>query len=237
MKVNDKLGAMYDGYYGDLATANKRRIAAKQTVNHLRTMLSEHRFRRVIDVGAGEGAVLAMLDNGEFADELHAVDISASGVDAIRRRGLTHLRSATVFDGYNIPGSDDYYDLGMAIHVLEHVEHERAFLAELTRKCRWVYVEVPLELTLRVNISTSARYGHINLYTPKSFRNLLQTSELDVLSFQVFPNSLEYEMLLGGRVGGTIKHALRSTFLEIAPHLATFAMTYLAAAVVRRAAS
>ena len=34
---------------------------------------------------------------------------------------------------YRIDAADNAYDFGTAIHVLEHVEHERAFLTEITR--------------------------------------------------------------------------------------------------------
>jgi SAM-dependent methyltransferase len=233
VQVSEKLSKLYGSYY-DGSVTEKRGIAARQTVTHIQRLLRNPPYGRLIDVGAGDGAVLALLDQVAFAHELHAVDISSSGVDAIRARHLPRLRCAELFDGYRIPESEESYDLGLAIHVLEHVEHERAFLNEITSKCNLVYVEVPLELTINVDLSTSGRYGHINLYTPTSFRNLLLTSELEILEFEVFTNSLEYETHLGGRWRGPLKHALRNTLLTAAPFVAPFMMTYLAGAVVRR---
>lgn len=236
MKVGDKLSDMYDGYYADGRVREKREIAARQTIRHIETMLEGKRFPTLIDIGAGDGAVLAEMDRSVIADATHAVEISASGCDAIRSRRLRRVSSVAQFDGYRIEAGDSAFGLGIAIHVLEHVEHERVFLAEIARVCEVVYVEVPLELTLRTEraISLSGPYGHINFYTPATFRNLLRTAGLKVLGLQIFTNSLEYEVLLGGKIKGRMKHMLRTWLLRAAPSIAPFLMTYLAGAVCVR---
>ena len=48
-----------------------------------------------------------MLDSSGFCDDLSAIDISSSGIAAIKSRRLTTLREATVFDGYKIPFEDN----------------------------------------------------------------------------------------------------------------------------------
>lgn len=235
MQVSDKLSEMYDGYY-DSEVAKKREIAARQTIAHIKRLLPDFPYHRLIDIGAGEGSVLAELDRNMFAKELYAVEISQTGIDAVHARKIPSLRAIQPFDGYKIDSADRTYDLGIAIHVLEHVEHERAFIAEIIRACKIAYLEVPLELTIRVEraIRTSGKYGHINFYTPSSFKNLLRTSNADILKFCVFPNSREYEVFVSGSLRGTIKHVVRSTALRVAPQVATYAMTYLAGAVVKR---
>jgi predicted TPR repeat methyltransferase len=237
MKVNDKLSDLYGGYYeGDQELLTKRAIAARQSVSHIAQMLGRAPYKSLLDIGAGEGSVLSELSKIGFAQELHAVEISQTGVEAMQRRKIPRLESIAQFDGYTIEAPDRRYAIGTAIHVLEHVEHERAFLSEISRACELVYVEVPLELTRRLKqaIAIGDRYGHINFYNPDTFRNLLNTSGLEVLSFQVFPNSMEYEVHVGGARSGAIRHALRTNLLKWAPSLATSAMTYLGAAVCQR---
>ena len=237
MKISDKLGDLYGDYY-DLGggVAQKRAVAARQTIEHIKTVLPKPPYGKLLDVGAGEGAVLAELDAAAFAKELYAVEISQSGVEAIKRRCIRSLRSVRQFDGYKIDAPDKAYDIGTAIHVLEHVEHERAFIEEITRTCNLVYIEVPLEMTARVNrsIEISGPYGHINFYNPVTFRNLLKTCNVEILAFQVFSNSKAYETHVSGNLVGGIKYALRSTLLSVAPSIATSVMTYLAGAVCRR---
>lgn len=140
------------------------------------------------------------------------------------------------FDGYNITANDDEFDFGIAAHVLEHVEHERAFLQEITRVCRVVYIEVPLEFTLDLkrSIRISGEYGHINFYNPTIFENLVETSGLQIIAFRIFPNSLEYEQYISGKTVGTIKFLIRQGLLYIAPKLAPHFMTYLASAICQK---
>ncbi len=239
MKVSDKLDSMYGDYYADGKVAAKRRIAARQTVSHLLelTPSASRPYPSLLDVGAGDGAVLAELQAAQVATDLHAVEISESGCGAIVARNLDGLRSVRRFDGYRIEAADGAYALGVAVHVLEHVEHERAFLAELGRVSKEIYIEVPLELTARPEhaMRVGAPYGHINFYNPATFRNLLRSSNLEVVRLKVYPNSRDYEVLVGGRLRGGIKHLLRSGLLKGAPALAPYAMAYVAGAYCRRA--
>ena len=236
MKVSDKIADMYSGYYADGQVREKREITARQTMRHISAMFGNQQLASLIDVGAGDGAVLAEIDRSNIAKEIHAVEISASGCEAIRSRSLRRICSIRQFDGYSIDAPDASYSAGIAVHVLEHVEHERTFLAELVRVCNKVYIEVPLELTMRTDrsIALSGPYGHINFYTPTTFRNLLVTAGLKVLQLQVFANSLDYEILLSGKLKGVAKHLSRIGLLRAMPSMAPFFLTYLAGAVCTR---
>ena len=64
MKVSDKIADMYDGYYADGQVRVKREITARQTVKHIEAMLGSKGFRNLIDIGAGDGAVLADIHFG-----------------------------------------------------------------------------------------------------------------------------------------------------------------------------
>lgn len=236
MKVSDKFEQLYGVYYTSGSVAQKRTITARQTSEHIQKLLPNVPYGKLIDIGAGEGAVLTALDDISFSKELHAVEISQSGVNAIKSRAIPSLVSIQQFDGYIINSPDKYYDIGTAIHVLEHVEHERAFIHEITRVCDIIYIEVPLELTVRVGkaVVSSGKYGHINFYNVVTFRNLLETCDLEIIAFEVFSNSMAYEKFVSGKLSGTIKHMIRKSSLWIAPSIATFFMTYLAGAVCRR---
>lgn len=235
MKISENLQNKYSNYYGQENLSNKRELAAAQTVEHICT-LAPTKKNNLLDIGAGEGAILSELDRIGIANNLHAIEISESGLKAIKSRQIPTLRTLKQFDGYTIDASDKQYDFGTNIHVLEHVEHERAFLAEISRVCKSVYIEVPLELTLRVNksIRSSGQYGHINFYNPSTLQNLIETSDLKIIDFKVFTNSLAYERFVSGYLSGTVKHIIRSTLLSVMPRLAPYLMTYLAGVVVCR---
>ncbi|TKB32604.1 MAG: class I SAM-dependent methyltransferase, partial [Mesorhizobium sp.] len=50
--------AIYDDYYTDGKVAVKREIASNQSVGHIEAIAQGQSFERILDIGAGEGAVL-----------------------------------------------------------------------------------------------------------------------------------------------------------------------------------
>lgn len=226
-----ELKNFYENYYDD-DVARKRAIAARQSVDHLEKLGSNNQGT-LLDVGAGDGAVLQEIERRNMAQCMDAVEISSSGIERIKARALKTLRSVEPFDGYKLPYPDRSFDTAIAIHVLEHVEHERLFLRELSRVASRVFVEVPLEHTARLgrSIKTGKPYGHINHYTFERFLNVLETSGLEPVRTRIFPNSLPYETFLGGRVVGTLKHIIRSGTLTVAPAVAPKLFVYLGAAM------
>lgn len=228
----DGIIAMYDDYYADGKVSLKREITSNQTIGHILKIAGGEKFDTILDIGAGEGAVLDKLHKRNIGKTLGAVEISSSGKTAIEGRKIPNLKSVEMFDGYHIPHADKSYDLGLAIHVVEHVEHERMFLAEAARVCKKLYVEVPLENTrfMKRAIRISGQYGHINFYTPLSFENLLKTSGLKVERLMVFPHDLAYEQL-AGRAKGWLKFKVRTELLRFAPKTATRNLVYMAGAL------
>lgn len=228
--LNQEYKDLYSGYYRkDSALEHKRNLSAESTVEHIRSVANNARWRVVLDVGAGNGSVLSGLEKADLADELHAVEISESGVEAISKLGLERLKQATVFDGYHIPYPDGFFDLAICIHVLEHVEHERILLRELARVAKEVILEVPLEggFNISKSIRQTAKYGHINHYTPRGFLFLLETAGLQPVQDLITTSSSAYERHLYGQVRGTIKNAIRRGLLRIAPRLASLFLVYL----------
>jgi SAM-dependent methyltransferase len=231
MSQSAELRDFYDGYYND-AVATKRAIAAKQSVDHLE-LLGGRNLGYLLDVGAGDGPVLQEIERRRIASKLDAVEISSSGIERVASRHLSLLNSIQSFDGYKLPFEDKSFDTAIAIHVLEHVEHERLFLNELRRVSKRIFVEVPLEHTFRLqhSIAMGKPFGHINHYTFDRFLNLLDTCGLNSVASSIFPNSLAYEIFVGGRAVGSVKHIIRSTALRIAPAIAPKAFVYLGAAM------
>ena len=195
--VNNDLKELYEGYYESAPSSlvHKRGLSAISTLQHLKEVSGGKRWGRLIDVGAGDGAVLAKLEEAKTADELYAVEISESGVAAIQTVALPSLKEAKVFDGYKIDYPDKFFDAAICIHVIEHVEHERVLLRALSRVSKEIIIEVPLEGGLRIERSIVADrlYGHINLYTLPGFLYLLETSGLKVEQYAVTTSSADYE--------------------------------------------
>ena len=233
MEVGKQYADMYENYYSGNEVNIKREIAARQTLGHIVEVTDGRRFEKVLDIGAGNGSVLQELESSDICSEFSAVEISKSGVEAIRSRNLSRLKEVKLFDGYNIDFPDNSSDLGLAVHVLEHVEHERQFLMESARVCKHIYVEVHLEHTRYIDrsIRISGEFGHINFYTADTFRNILVTSGLQVEAMRVFYHDRDYEVLLSGRWKGEVKYQIRKHALALWPRLAMRHLVYMAGAL------
>ncbi len=182
-RVGAKLRASYDEAYVDGAEA-WRALCGRYKARNLLRVCERAPMSRVLDCGAGDGSVLAAIDASGRAGELHALEISESGVERIRARNLRTLASARRFDGYAIPYADGTFDLAYCSHVLEHVEHPRVLLRELGRVSRFQAFEIPLDYSPAVDRAAEhlLSYGHINVYTPALFKFLLRSEGFELVA-------------------------------------------------------
>jgi hypothetical protein len=209
--LDQKLHGYYSDYYANQENP-KRELTARQTIEHVLAVSPKEKANKLLD-----------------AEQLYAVEISDSGIKAIQAKQIPSLVEVTSFDGYKIPYPDDFFDVLTCIHVLEHVEHERLFLNELKRVSRSLIVEIPLEHTNRIEklITIGSKYGHLNFYTPETFRNLLVTCDLVVDDLQVFANSQALCIFMDGKLKGKVKHSIKSLALKCFPRFATKNMVYM----------
>lgn len=182
-KVTGTVNESYHNFYTG-SDLEWRMLCAKAKAQNLIEVCKETRFKKVLEVGAGDGSILHYLNLSDFSSELYALEISQSGVELIKNRNLKNLIEVQAFDGYKIPYPDDSFDLVILAHVLEHVEHERLLIRELKRVAKFIAIEVPLDYRFGVDkrIGHFLGYGHINMYTPTLIRYLLQTEGLIIRS-------------------------------------------------------
>jgi SAM-dependent methyltransferase len=225
----------YDTYYRD-GDAEWRRLGAIDKARNVVELRSAYAHASVLEIGAGEGSPLKQLADLKFASDLSALEISSSGLETIRRKGIEGLRDARLFDGYKVPYEDEQFDLIILSHVVEHVEHPRRLLAEASRVAKLVFVEVPVEDTLRMNKDyVFDSVGHINFYSPKTIRRLLQTSGLEVLAQRVAGSSRAVYLFQSG-TKGVLTHMVKSAALAVAPSIAPHVFSYHSALLCRRTA-
>lgn len=228
--LDEKYRALYSDYYeANSSLQHKRSLSAESTVEHIIDVSAGSHWSRLIDVGAGNGSVLAKLDEAGLADELYAVEISETGVSAIKDLKLKKIRETKLFDGYRIDFPDKFFDVAICIHVLEHVEHERLLLRELARISKEVIIEVPLDGGLKIsnNIKVGYKFGHLNYYTVPGLLFLLETAGLLPKQHLVTTSSADYERHLYGAIRGTIKSFIRRNTLKLLPGLAPWMFSYL----------
>lgn len=186
------LQAAYAAQYAEEGSA-WRELGARYKARNIQAVCAGRTFASLLECGAGEGSLLMHLDRAGFCAEMHALEISASGVAAIRRRAIPSVRSVLQFNGYSLPYRDKSFDLAILSHVLEHVEHPRLLLRELRRVSRYQAIEVPLDYSPTVDrrLAHYLGYGHLNIFTPALLRFLLASEGLRLLRDHYDPGSAE----------------------------------------------
>jgi ubiquinone/menaquinone biosynthesis C-methylase UbiE len=232
LSINDKLKANYASFYD--GESEWRRLGAVDKANNIIALCGVYPHRTILEVGAGEGAILQRLAELEFGEALYGLEISESGVKAINQRKIKTMVESKLFDGYTIPYEDKKFDLAILSHVVEHLEYPRRMLYEAGRVANFVFVEVPLEDNLRLkNDFVFDHVGHINFYSPKTIRRLIQTCDLEVLQQIVTHSSYElYQYQYGPKAW--LRYLPKELLLRLAPKLATYLWTYHSALICQK---
>jgi ubiquinone/menaquinone biosynthesis C-methylase UbiE len=216
--INTKYSKLYENYYDNNETLDiKRKLSAIETARNIVSVTREFTNLSLIDIGAGNGNVLVELSGSGIFNKMVALEISESGIEAIKLHKIAELTEVDKFDGYHIPYRNKEFDLAIAVHVLEHVEHERLFVQELGRVSKRLFIEVPLEhgFNIRKAIMNGKNTGHINFYTIETLVSLLESSGFRVVSSRVATPSTSYEQLLYGVIKGKVKNKIRNLLLKL----------------------
>lgn len=165
---------------------------------------------RVIDVGAGTGALLELLIPARPNWSFVAVEIAGSAVDLITRLQLPRLE-ACLFDGIHLSYGDEAFDLAILSHVIEHLEEPSALIQEAARVARWVCIEVPVEGTPALNAiwwvrqmfgkrRASNDVGHIRFFSRFDWNRMFELNGLTITQSRQYTVTKEVLTFgLGGR--------------------------------------
>jgi ubiquinone/menaquinone biosynthesis C-methylase UbiE len=182
MDISNELKTKYDTQYSD-KTEEWRKIGAIGKAENIIDLSKGIDFKRVIDIGAGDGNILSLLSEKNFCNDFTAVEISDSAIEQIKKKKIKGLLQIKQFDGYKLPFNDKEFDLAICSHVIEHVEFPRMLLREIKRISKHQIIEVPIDFSFQVDkkFKHYYSYGHINIYTPALFNFLLFTEEFEII--------------------------------------------------------
>ena len=173
--IREELKQHYSHFYND-KEEKWRWVGSIDKVKNIVDLCEHIPHNTILEIGSGEGSNLQRLSQISFGKRLYSLEISETGVEAIAKKNITGLVGNLIYDGYNVPYEDDTFDLAILSHVIEHVEYPRRLLYEAARVAQHVFIEVPLEENLRMPKNFILRkVGHINFYTFKNIRHLVQS--------------------------------------------------------------
>jgi SAM-dependent methyltransferase len=197
-------------YRGDNYHAEWRSLGAIDKCANIQDLCASIAHENVVEIGCGDGALIERLSFLGFSSRFVGLEISSTALEQARQKHLVGV-DFELFDGYATRFADRHFDLAILSHVVEHVEHPRQLLYEALRVAKTVFVEVPLEDTLRLprDFVFNNSIGHINFYNVATIRSLVQSCGARILAARLSHSSRStYEYRLG-RIKGALAHGLK----------------------------
>lgn len=180
----------------------------------------------ILEVGCGDGALLCELRRRGFGERLEGVEIAPAAVEIAA--GRPEIDAVARYDGRGLDVEDGAYDLGVLSHVLEHVPEPARLLVEVTRACRAVLVEVPLEDNLSARRAAKREHaeevGHVQRLSRRTVHELVVQAGLRVVCELEDPLPLVVHRFFAStptaRAKATVKWTARSALHGLAPPVA-----------------
>lgn len=248
--MTEPLSAFYERAYGHegeqaLRSARWRALGAVGKADHVLALCARAGLEPAgtLEVGCGDGALLAELHARGFGGRLHGVEITEAAVRlAAARPGID---SVALYDGEHLPYGDAAHELGVVSHVLEHVPDPGALLAEVARVCRAVVIEVPLERNLsarrRAKRAQAQDIGHLQRLSRASVRAMVAGANLELSAEleDAWPLALHsfFAQTRPAKAVAVLKWLTRSALHRAAPALARRLFTVHYACLCKAAAS
>jgi len=163
-----------------------RALGARSKGAHVADLCARVQLRptTVVEIGCGDGALLAEMSARGLAPALDGFELSGPAAEIARSRQIPGVRRIEAYDGARIPAEDGAYDLAVLSHVLEHVDAPAALLGEAARVASAVVVEVPLEANRSAarpsKREEAARIGHVQFFDRAAIHALVAGAGLRV---------------------------------------------------------
>lgn len=144
-----RIADAYDSIYAYSSNVWENQGRTPEFICYFSSLLGRFPSQRLLEIGCGEGFLLAALNHGEK----FAIDVSSQALRRARARARAHFSVALV---ERLPFPDDYFGLIAAVGVMEHFLDIQEALREIHRvlKPGGHYVAlVHVHLTLRERLA------------------------------------------------------------------------------------
>jgi SAM-dependent methyltransferase len=242
----DQLREFYESGYSiggeeGLLYARWRELGAKGKADHVLELLPPLGPEvRLLEVGCGDGALLAELRHRRPSWSFAGVEVASAACQiAAQRNPEADIRQ---YDGHRLPFGEDDFTVGVVSHVLEHVRDPAWLLGEAGRVCRWVVIEVPLEDNLSAGRPSARRgageIGHLHRFSRGSVREVIASAGLSLGGELTDPLPREVHRFFASsataRAAADLKWAVRGGVHRLWPAVASRLYTLHYAALVGR---
>ncbi len=168
----------------------------------------------IVEIGCGDGALLAELSSRAFGEELAGFELSEPAVEIARARGIPGVVRLDAYDGARVPAEDATWDLGVLSHVLEHVHEPADVLREAGRVCRAWWSRCRWRRTGRRAAARSARArtrsGICTRSTRAAVRAFVEQAGMRVVADVADPLTYEAHAFFATGAGARAKAAAKA---------------------------
>jgi SAM-dependent methyltransferase len=221
-----------------------RALGARSKADHAVILCARAglRPRTLVEIGCGDGALMAELGDRGVAPVLDGFELSPPAAELARARTIAGARRIEAYDGERVPAEDDAYDLAVLSHVLEHVEDPAPLLREAARVAPAVLVEVPLEANRSAARAAkreeAARIGHVQFLDRAAVHGLAGAAGLAVAAELTDPLPYSHHAFFAAtrpaKARAALKAIARRALWRAAPHFAERLFTVHYACLARR---
>jgi len=150
----------------------------------------------ICEVGCGAGEILnqlhmQMVENITFTG--YEISPDAYKLCEPRIKDRLNYKLADLLEDESV-----FFDLVMAIDVIEHIEDYYGFLRKLKEKANFFVFNIPLEMcvvnVLKVShlLRTREQYGHIHYFEKETLLSTLKDTGYDVIDYCYVPTTLAF---------------------------------------------
>jgi SAM-dependent methyltransferase len=224
-----------------------RALGARAKAAHVEELCARAQLRpdTLVEIGCGDGALLAELSARGVASVLDGFELSAPAAELAAARAIPGVRAITAYDGSHLPAGDGAYDLAVLSHVLEHVPDPVPLLAEAARVASWVVVEVPLEANRSAGRpakrAQAQEIGHLHRFDRAAVLRLVAAAGLRPVTTLADPLGRDHHAFFAdssrARAAAGAKWALRAGLHRTAPQAAERLFTVHFAVLAHRRAT
>jgi SAM-dependent methyltransferase len=217
-----------------------RALGAASKAGHVRALLGPTPVASLVDIGCGDGAVLAALE--DVAARRAGFELSPTAVSLARQRFAGSDVAVEVYDGARVPADAGSFSVALVSHVLEHVTEPEPLLREAARVGARVIVEVPLEANRSARrpakVAEARSIGHIQAFSRADIEALAGACGLRVVASVSDPLPYAHHAFFAAdaraRAVAALKWAVRRAAWQVAPRAAERWFTVHYAALLAR---
>jgi SAM-dependent methyltransferase len=220
--------AFYEAGYtlADRAQAERlgrwRALGARSKADHAVALCARAglRPRTLVEIGCGDGSLLAELSSRGLAAVLDGFELSGPAAEIARARSIPGARRIEAYDGARVPADDDAYELAVLSHVVEHLPEPAPLLREAARLAPRVLVEVPLEANRSAarpaKRAEAARIGHLQVFDRAALLALLREAGLEPVAELSDPLPYVHHAFFADSPAARARAAVKATVRRLA---------------------